>query len=392
LGTHRLRSALTMMGIIIGVAAVILLSAIGNGAQSSINTKLQPLFTRVTVVPSVGPVAGGAAPKELVDDDVTALQDQVPDVATAIPITDGQALAETETTEFRSHVIGSTEDWLQVQDRDVQVGSFFEESQVRSTAKVVVVGAYMARVLFGDAKAAVGRTIWINHQSFEVIGVMLSIGQPFDNDAVIPLTTARRYIFGGRKLTEITVQANQARAVPAIEDQVIRVLSQRHQIQDPADRDFEVYSLRGPLNKLNDIMRLATLFATAVATISLFIGGIGIMNIMLVSVTERVHEIGIRRAIGATRRAIFQQFLMESLMLAGVGGLIGILVGVGLSVLGAIIVPTFGYIVGTIFIPKVTISSVVLSFTVSLAIGLVSGLCPAKRASRLRPIEAIRYK
>ncbi|MBA2471472.1 MAG: macrolide ABC transporter permease [Pseudonocardiales bacterium] len=392
LRAHRLRSVLTMLGIIIGVAAVILLVAIGNGVQSSVNAKIQPLANLITIVPSTGNVPGGGPPKDLIDDDVAALQQQVPDAAAVIPSATGQALAETGTTQFRSSVIGSTDRWLEVSNRDLQVGSFFDNAQVRSNARVVVIGSTAATTLFADPGAALSQMIRVNHQEFRVIGVMQSVGQPGDNDVVMPLNTARRYIFGGGdKLNQIIVQASPATAVPAAENDVIRTLTDRHRIQDPAKRDFEVQSLRSRLDTFNQVLSLLTLFTACVAAISLFVGSIGVLNIMLVSVTERTREIGVRKAIGATRGAILQQFLIESVVLAGLGGLIGVGVGVGLSVLGAAIAPAFGSTVGT-FAPTVSIPSVVLSFAISIAIGLIAGGYPANRASRLRPVEALRYE
>jgi putative ABC transport system permease protein len=392
LRAHRLRSVLTMLGIIIGVAAVIFLVAIGNGVQSSVNAKIQPLANLITIVPSTGNVPGGGPPKDLIDDDVTALQKQVPDAAAVIPAATGQALAETDTTQFRASVIGTTDRWMEVSNRDLQVGSFFDASQVHSVARVVVIGSTVATTLFGDAGASLSQTVRVNHQVFRVIGVMQSIGEPGDNDVVMPLDTARRFVFGGGdKLNQIIVQASPVTAVPAAEQDVIRTLSDRHRIQDPAKRDFEVQSLRSRLDTFNQVLALLTLFTASVAAISLFVGAIGVLNIMLVSVTERTREIGIRKAIGATRRAILQQFLIESIVLAGLGGLIGVGVGVGLSVLGAAIAPSFGSTVGT-FAPAVSISSVLLSFGISLVIGLVAGGYPANRAARLRPVEALRYE
>lgn len=395
LRTHRLRSALTMLGIIIGVAAVIVLVAIGNGVQAAVNGYLQPLVNVITVLPSTSNVPGGAAPRGMTDSDVAALQrgDLAPDVATVTPAIVGETLAETDTTAFRSRVVGTTERWLEANNEDMAEGSFFDEAQVRSAARVVVLGTAVATTLFGDDHAmALSRTVRINHQTFKVVGVMQFASEPGDDDTIMPLTTARRYIFGGGdKINQIVVQATQAAVVPAAEDQVIRILSDRHQIKDPARRDFEIQSLRSQIKTFDKVLRLLSLFTAAVAAISLFVGAIGILNVMLVSVTERTREIGIRKAIGATRRAVRQQFLIESTVLAGIGGLIGVLVGVSLTTLAAALAPTFGY-VSAALAPKMTISSVTASFTISLVIGVIAGGYPAARAARLPPVDALRYE
>ncbi|MGH3918627.1 MAG: ABC transporter permease [Pseudonocardiaceae bacterium] len=395
LRTHRLRSALAMLGVIIGVAALILLVAIGNGVHSAVKGYIEPLANLITIVPSTSNAPGGAAPKDLIDADVAALQkrEQAPDIATVIPAIVGEALTETDTTEFRATVVGSTEPWLEMNNWDLQAGSFFDEAQVRSAARVVVLGTTVATTLFGaDPTAALNQTIRIDRQTFKIIGVMQFVGEPGDNQAVMPLNTARRYIFGGGdKINQIIVQATRAAAVPSAEDQVIRILSDRHRITDPAKRDFEIQSLRSRLDTFNKILRVLTLFTASVAAISLVVGGIGVLNIMLVSVAERTREIGIRKAIGATRRAVLGQFLIESTVLAGLGGLIGVLVGVGLSELGAAIARTFGPTFAALA-PAVTISSVVLSFAISLVIGVAAGGYPANRAARVPPVDALRYE
>jgi putative ABC transport system permease protein len=384
-----------MLGVIIGIAAVVLLVAIGNGVHTAINGYLEPLANQIVIVPSASNVPGGAAPKDLVDADVAALQQRqiAPDVATVIPGITGQTLAETDLTAFRATVTGTTQRWLEVNDWYLQAGSFFDEAQVRSAARVIVLGTAVATTLFADdPAAALTRTIRINHQTFRVIGVMQFVGEPGDNTVVMPLTAARRYIFGGGdKVNQIIVQATGRAAVPAAEDEVVRILSDRHRITDPAKRDFEIQSLRSRLDTLNKVLRVLTMFTASVAAISLAVGGLGVLNIMLVSVTERTREIGIRKAIGATRRAILQQFIIESTVLAGIGGFIGVLVGSSLSILGGAAARSFGPTLAT-FAPAVSIPSVVLSFAISLVIGILAGGYPANRAARLQPAEALRYE
>jgi putative ABC transport system permease protein len=395
LRTNRLRSALTMLGIIIGVSAVILLVAVGDGVRFAVNASVEPLANLITVVQVTGNVPGGTTPKDLIDADVVALRkrDQAPNIASATPVVTGKTMAETDTAKSRTSVNGSTALWFKVHNRKLQAGSFFDEAQMNSAARVVVLGPSVVERLFGgDPAIALNKTIRLNQQSFKVIGVMKSVGDPDDNIAIMPLKSARRYLFGGgHKVNEILVQATGAASVPIAEEQVTRILNERHRIQNPNRRDFEVQSLQSLLNTWNDTLRILSLFTAAVAAISLVVGAIGVLNIMLVSVTERTREIGIRKAIGATRRAILQQFLTESIVLAGLGGVIGVLIGVGLSLVGALLAPSLGSAFAT-FAPIVSIPAVVLSFAVSLVIGLIAGGYPANRAARLRPIEALRYQ
>jgi putative ABC transport system permease protein len=248
----------------------------------------------------------------------------------------------------------------------------------------------------GDPAAALSSTIQINRQTFKVIGVMLPVGLPADDEVVMPLSTARSYVFGhGDIVNAATVQAASVAAVPAAEEEVNNILDVRHRIRNPATRDFQAQALTGSVTTFNEILHILTLFTAAVATVSLVVGAIGVLNIMLVSVTERTREIGIRKAIGATNRAILQQFLIESIVLSGIGGLIGVGTGVGLSSLGGIITPAFASYFGPTFAgfaPVVTVVPVAASFTISLTIGLIAGGYPAFRAVRLRPVEALRYQ
>lgn len=399
LRSNRLRSVLTMLGIIIGVAAVILLVAFGNGLQAFINGAFGPLANQITITKQQSGVAGSGAAKDLTDADVAALAEpaKAPDIATVTPTVGGSAmLAVAEPSvpgtsgQYRTSITGTTADYLSVTNRSLVVGQFFDDQQVRSKAKVVVLGPNPVAALFGgDAGAALGREIRIGRTTFRVIGVLKSNGQQ-DDTAVMPLGAARSYLLGGGDaVTSLTVRATSTATVPAAVAQATAILQARHHIRDPGERDFNVLALQSLLDQSSQVLSFVTLFTAAVAGISLVVGSIGVANIMLVTVTERTREIGIRKAIGARRRAILQQFLIEAMMLTGIGGIIGILLGVGLSTVAGLVLPR---LIPDFPAPVVSTGSVILSFTISLLIGLVAGGYPANRAARLRPIEALRYQ
>lgn len=390
LRANKLRSGLTTLGIIIGVAAVIILVALGNGIQSGFTDSFGSLATQITV--SANQEGTNGAPRDLTDADVDALADpaDAPDVASATPIVSGPVTVQLPGgTQFRSAVTGTTADYLDVTDRDLVVGRTFDDAEQRSKAKVAVLAPGPVEDLFaGDAGAALGSEVRIGRTAFRVIGVVEATGQ--DDTVIMPLGTARSFLLGGGDaVSTVVVVARSPEAVPDALAQVTAILDDRHSIDEPAERDYTATAQQSLLDQVNQTLGFLTLFTVAVAAISLIVGGIGVANIMLVTVTERTREIGIRKAIGARKRAILQQFLLESTFLAGFGGLVGILIGVGLSTAAAILLPQA---IPDFPPPVVDVNSVLISFGISLLIGLVAGGYPANRAARLRPIEALRFQ
>jgi putative ABC transport system permease protein len=393
LRANKLRSALTTLGIVIGVGAVILLVALGNGIQAGFNEAFGSLNTQITVTPVQGGVPGGGQARDLTENDMEALVDprDAPDVLSATPVVGGAALLQIPRgAQYRTSVTGTTADYLEISDRDLEAGRGFTEQEERTNAKVVVLGPNPVRELFaGNAGAAIGQEIRIGSAVFRVVGVVEATGQQ-DDVAIMPIGAARSYLTGGDdELDTIIVRARSMPAVPGAVDQVTRILSDRHNIRDPAERDFDVQAMQELVQQVNTQLMILTIFTAGVAGISLLVGSIGVANIMLVTVTERTREIGIRKAIGARPRVILGQFLLESVILAGVGGLMGIAFGVGVSLAGAAILPQ---LIPDFPAPQVDPVSVVFSFSISLLIGLIAGGYPAHRASRLRPIEALRYQ
>jgi len=386
---NTLRSALTMLGIIIGVAAVILLVAFGNGLQTYVAGAFGPLANQIQIAKDQQVTAA----KDLTDADVRALRNpaRTPAVAAVNPSVGGVVPIQLAGgDQVRTSVTGTEADYLEVANRELVVGSFFDDRQATGKAKVVVLGPNPVAALFaGQAGEALGKQVRIGRTTFRVIGVLAGNGQQ-DDIAVMPLGAARSYLLGGSDVVgSITVRAASPEAVPQALEQVQAVLDQRHGIRDPQDRDYSATALQSLLDQFSQVLSIITIFVAGVAGISLLVGSIGVANIMLVTVTERTREIGIRKAIGARRRAILQQFLIEAMVLSGLGGIIGILLGIGLSVgAGAVL----GRLVNDFPTPSVSVGSVVLAFGVSLVIGLLAGGFPANRAARMRPIDALRHQ
>jgi putative ABC transport system permease protein len=397
LTANRLRSGLTMLGILIGVGAVILLVAIGNGTSERVQQQIESLGSNLLVVypaatASNGVSQGFASGSTLTMADVQALQNRqnAPDVVAAVPTTGGRAQLTYGDLNWASSFTGTTQDFPQVRDYQLAEGQFFTQAQVQDDAKVVVLGATVAEELFPTGQDPIGQTVYVNRQAFQVIGVFAAKGTSGlgnqDDFVAVPITTAWAYLLGGSQtnVQEIFVEASSAAAIQAAQAEITETLLETHHISNPTQADFQVLSQAQILSTASQTTQTLTVLLGAIAAISLVVGGIGIMNIMLVTVTERTREIGIRKAIGARRRDVLLQFLIESMFLSAVGGILGIVIG-GLA---ALELPNLVTGLTTL----VSGPSVLLAFGVSVGIGLFFGIYPANRAARLNPIDALRYE
>ena len=399
---NRLRSSLTMLGILIGVAAVILLVAVGNGASVQINNQIQALGANVIFVypsnaKSTGGVSQGFGTSQtltMADVDAINSKQQDPDVVAAVPIAQTGGQITYANQNYFAPTTGTSVDFPQVRDYQIAEGSFFTQDDVAAQHRVVVLGQTVVTSLFGNTDP-VGQTIKISRQSFRVIGVFAAKGGTGlgsqDNVVVAPITTVWAYLSGarGKNISQIVISASSPSTVTQAETEITAIVLQRHQISDPSLADFQLQSQQDILNQANSIATALTLVLGAIAGISLVVGGIGIMNIMLVTVTERTREIGIRKAIGARWRDVLMQFLIEAMFLSGLGGALGIALGATL----ALEAPRIPAIASSSFPPPVvSVPSVLLAFGVSVGIGLFFGIYPANRAARLHPIEALRHE
>jgi putative ABC transport system permease protein len=396
LSGNKLRSGLTMLGIVIGVAAVIAMLAIGEGAQASITGSISGIGTNLLFVFRGSQDDSVRNPKPLTMGDADALRDRfaAPSVEAVAPALQGDATITFGGEQTSPQLFGVTPEYFQVRNLNVTEGELITQEHMLGRASVVILGPEVAETLFGHADGITGETVRIEGQPFRVLGVLESkgggAGGSEDNQVLVPFTTAQARLVrrgGSDRVDIIYVQAVSGDVVVQATDEISAILRTRHRTEVGAD-DFTVFSQQSLLDIFQTITGVLTTFLGGIAAISLLVGGIGIMNIMLVSVTERTREIGLRKALGARRRDILIQFLTESSLLSLIGGIIGILLGWLISfAVGQIATAS-----GTPFTPIVGYNAVALATLFSAAVGLFFGIYPANRAASLEPVEALRYE
>jgi putative ABC transport system permease protein len=397
LNANRLRSGLTILGIIIGVGAVIAMLSIGQGAQSTITGAISGIGTNLLFVSSGNMTEDVRNPKPLTLADVQAIADplEAPDVEAVAPSIQGSVDVTTSNgKQTRNSIVGVTPEYFTMQSYTLTEGSFITQDQVLGQASVAVIGPAIADKLLGVHEGVVGETIRLNGQPFRVIGVLASKGGGMfgsqDTNILVPFSTAQSRLIhrsGLNQVDQILVQATSAETVQQASDEISQILRQRHRTPVGID-DFTIFSQKDILSIATTVTGVFTIFLGGIAGISLLVGGIGIMNIMLVSVTERTREIGLRKALGARKRDILVQFLTESSLLSLFGGLIGIALGWLLS----LIVKQIATSSGTPFTPVIGVNAILLATLFSIAVGLFFGIYPANRAASLEPVEALRYE
>jgi putative ABC transport system permease protein len=409
LRANKLRSALTMLGLVIGVAAVIVLVSATQGVRDSVDQAISATANNIVIVPLHPQVPGGPKPGPLSPQDLEALR-AAPHISLLTPVITGSSVGAAGTVNravlvatpgrqfISATVTGTTANWFQTNNRQLTAGSVFTDAQARAGARVVVIGSSVAHVLFDTPANAVGQTVNVNFRPFTVLGVMRDYGQNQNNAVVMPMAAARAGVFGygigAPDISQITATATSTADIPAAQQEITDILDARHHIRSPELADFQIQTLGSRLTTFNQVLSLLTDFAPAIAAVSLLVGGIGVLNIMLVSVTDRTREIGTRKAVGGSDAAILTQFVLEAITLAGIGGLAGVVLGVALIVslrLAAPLLDTSGGVLAH-FDPVLSAPPVLVAFGISLVIGILAGGYPAWRAAQLKPIEALRYE
>ncbi|MDD3102394.1 MAG: ABC transporter permease [Patescibacteria group bacterium] len=400
LKTNKSRSFLTILGIVIGITAIILVMSLGRGAQNLILGQIQSMGSKTIAI------APGRQPSGMTDSlntftdslknkDVEDLQKKsnVPHLAKIMPIVFGSESATRENKIHQTTIFGVNNFFTQIYDIYPEEGRIFTDEEIASKSAVVIIGSKIKEKLFETDEQVLGQKIKVKNQNLRIIGVLPKKGQfsfiSFDDALIVPYSTAQQYIFGIKYYNRLVVEVDEEKNVDRTIEDIKITLRNNHNITDPDKDDFFLETQAQVMEMVGTVMNTLTLFLTAMAAISLVVGGVGIMNIMLVSVTERTHEIGLRKALGATNQDILSQFLIESMMLTIIGGIIGILLGAGFSFLISLILSKIMALNWTFAFP---VSGALLGLGVSAFVGLVFGIYPARRASLKNPIEALRYE
>ena len=395
MSANRLRTFLTMLGMVIGVGAVVLMMAIGEGAQQSIKRSIDSMGSNLFVIlsgssSSSGSRSASGSSSTLNMSDAAAIGD-LEDIGAFAPISVGNAQIIYAGNNSNTAIVGTTPSYFSIRRWDVESGELFSDADIRSANRVALVGKTVVENLFGDEIDPIGKTIRIKKSPFTVVGVLEGKGQSFDgrdqdDTIIVPITTAQRKLFGNQipgSVRMIMAQAKSEKYMGVAEDTINVLIRQLHNIRENAESDFSIRNLTAMAKTASETTKTMSILLGAIASISLLVGGIGIMNIMLVSVTERTREIGIRMAIGAREKDILLQFLLEACVISIVGCVIGVALGLG----GALLVKKM---VGAEIL--ISMQSIVLAFSVAASVGVFFGYYPASKAAKLHPIEALRYQ
>jgi putative ABC transport system permease protein len=391
---NKVRTGLAMLGVIIGIGSVIALISLGQASQKQVENQIKSLGSNLlTISPGTqsqdGVRGAGGGATSLTNEDAEAIltSPQITTVSAVSPEYLGRAQVVAGRNNSNTQILGVTPEYTSVRNIEVEFGQFITDSNVSSRSKVAVLGPQVVDDLFGDGVNPVGRTIRVEGQVFTIIGVTESKGgtsfQNEDDRVYVPLSTAQKILFGENHLTSIAVAATDEKVMEQARNEIGYLLLGRHKLKNPQEANFSIFSQEDILGTATEVTSTFTALLSGIAAISLIVGGIGIMNIMLVTVTERTREVGLRKALGAKKKIITYQFLLEAVIVTFSGGLLGIALGILISSIAS----------NALSLPfTVSLFSILLAFGVSAGIGVIFGLYPARKAANLEPIEALRYE